>query len=251
MEKYTGGNRVYRFYCVDSKGVKIEIFNKNSIEKIDDFTKQFEDKDDMLMQLSNQYEINFLDFFIESKMEKQKPNNPGKIIRDIVYKGNVFPSKEKLQDLYIDYLLENRQRIKRSFARYKPRFMNDEALNVEPYRLASSVRAKIKDYMKVREVYFELLKYGKIDGKREFDYVKELREEDLMKSLDNFYRMINSINTDYPDQEPEKLTKEDVENISENITVEKVKSGEYEPFEYLDLEDYIRMQSKGRRRWNI
>jgi len=33
--------------------------------------------------------------------------------------------------------------------------------------------------------------------------------------------------------------------------IDKIRDGEVEPFEYYDLEDYIRMQSKGRRRWNI
>jgi len=160
VKEYVGGNRIYRFYCIDSKGVKTEIFNKNSIEQMDDFTKQFENKNDLLSFLSKKYEIKFLDFYIELKTEKAKPNAPSKRIKYIVYSKNVFSKKEKLQDLYVDYLLEDRQRIRRSFARYKPKFMSDEALNVEPYRLASSVRSKIKGYMKVREVYFLLLKEG-------------------------------------------------------------------------------------------
>ena len=248
MEKYTGGKRIYRLYCVDPYGIKVQLLEKNSIEKLDEFTKQFEDRDDLLMQLSERYEINFQDFFVESKKEKQKPNTPGKKIRDIVYKGNPFPEIGKLQDLYIDYLLENRERIRQSFAYYKPKFMSDEGVNVEPYILESSVRAKIKDYMKIRQVYFELLKNGKVSGTIEIDYVKELKEQKLKEIIDNFISILNDINTEYPDIDPDELTEEDVENISENIMVEKVRSGEYEPFEVFDLEDYIRMQNKGIRR---
>jgi len=128
--------------------------------------------------------------------------------------------------------------------------MSDEGVNVEPYILESSVRAKIKDYMKIRQVYFELLKNGKVSGTIEIDYVKELKEQKLKEIIDNFISILNDINTEYPDIDPDELTEEDVENISENIMVEKVRSGEYEPFEVFDLEDYIRMQNKGIRRWN-
>ena len=71
MEKYDADYRRYKLYCVDHLGNKVVLFEASSIEKVDEFTKQFTNKYDLLTQLSDRYEINFLDFYIESKGQKQ------------------------------------------------------------------------------------------------------------------------------------------------------------------------------------
>lgn len=246
MGNYDPDYRRYKLYGIDSSGKKVVLFEATSIEKVDEFTKQFINKDDLLIQLSERYEINFLDFYIESRGQKQADNEQGKIIKNIVYMDDKIPSLGELQDIYINYLLEDRNRIKYSFGHYKPRFMSDEGINVESYRLASSVRAKISSYMNVREVYFELVKNGKIKSKRnDFDYVKDLKKLDKKnKEIDFFEQLLNIINSDYSEVEPEKMTSEDVRMISDSIMVDKIRNGEVEPFEYFDLEDYVSMSSK-------
>lgn len=251
MGKYDADYRRYKLYGIDHLGNKVVLFDTTSIEKVDEFTKQFTDKYDLLAQLSDRYEINFLDFYIESKGQKQKDSESGKIINNILYMEDEIPALEELQDIYISYLLEDRNRIRYSFGRYKPRFMSDEGINVESYRLASSVHAKIKSYMNVREVYFELVKNGKIKNNRnDYDYVDELKELDKKnKDTDYLKGLLNFVNSDYPQIEPEDLTSRDVEIISDSIMIDKIRSGEVEPFEYYDYENYFSMSSeKGRGR---
>lgn len=251
MGKYDADYRRYKLYGIDHLDNKVVLFETTSIEKVDEFTKQFTDKEDLLMQLSERYEINFLDFYIESKGQKQKENESGKIINNILYMDDKIPPLVELQDIYINYLLEDRNRIKYSFGRYKPRFMSNEGINTERYILDSAVRAKINSYMNAREIYFELLKNGKIKSKKpNFDYVKELKKlDEENKEIDYFKGLLNFINSDYPEIEPEKLTSENVDMISDSIMIDEIRSGNVEPFEYYDLEDYISMSSKkGRKR---
>ena len=237
MGKFDEDYRRYRLYGVDHKVKQTVIFTGSSIERIDSFTKKFYNKDDLLAQLSERYEINFLDFYIESKGNKQNDNIPGKRVNDILYKENIIPDIDTLQETYIEYLLEKRSRIKKSFAKYKPKFAKEDVNIVTIGELRSSVRGKIKSYMNIREVYFELLKNGKINsGKIEFDYVKELNELDKQNlEFDYSASLINNADTEYSDD-------------YDGIMLEKVRSGEVEPFEYFDTEDYVRMQIKGRKK---
>lgn len=246
MGQFDSEYRKYTIFGVDSRNKKFPIFSVSSIERVDDFTRGFENKEDALLSLSQRYGINFSDFYVYSKGQKQ--TSTGKVISDIVYESNIFPSLDNLHEMYVDYLLEDRQRIKKSFAKYKPRFAKEDLDTITTGELRSSVRAKINSYMKIREVYFELLKKGKIKStEAEYDYVKELKEQDLQSQIDRLTEMLSRIDTSYIVKEPEDLTEEEVRNISDNIMIDKIILEEEEPFLYYDLEDYERM-SKGRSR---
>lgn len=234
----------YKVYAIDSSGKKIDFFDAKNIEEVDSFTINFLNKNDLLDMLNKRYDRKFVDFYIESKVQKKQSNESGKIISDIIYMENYIPEIEKLQQIYIDYLLEDRRRIRTSFGYFKPSFKNENVNLVEPYRLISSVKNKIKksNYMNIRKVYFELLHAEKIKTV-DVDLEEEKKEPDYSRQL------ISSVDTDYPDINPERITEQDVRRVSDFILFDKIRNGEVEPFEYYDIEDYVGMsEEKGRGR---
>lgn len=242
MGKNDDGYKRYKLYSIDDKGKTNILFEASSIERVDDFTSQFKNKSDLLAYFSSRYEINFVDFFVESRGYKSQEKK-GKVIEDIVYEANEIPSYDSLCASFLSYLLEDRSRVRTYLRKYKPKFLSDNLeYAVSDDYLDRIIRTKINSYIKVREVYFCLLDAGRIN-------INDNKMDDISrrKEIDHLYELLDQIKQNFPIEEPEKISSADPEYEKDMSIVEKVFSGEYEPFEYLDLEDYERLK-KGPRR---
>lgn len=241
MGKYDENYKRYKLFAIDDKRKPVLVFESTSIERLDDFTSQFANKNDLLAHFSSRYDIKFVDFYVESRGYKNQEQK-GKLIEDIVYESNEIPSYDFLCTKFLNYLLEDRTRIRIYLRKYKPKFLNDNLeYAVSDDYLERVIRAKINSYIKAREVYFQLLDAGKINIK------DDKKNNNVGEEIDHLYELLEKIKWNFPVEEPDDIALVDPEYSKDMSIVEKVVSGEYEPFEYLDLEDYERLK-KGPRR---
>lgn len=225
---------------IDSDHNFVIIYEAETIFEIDCFTSsKFLDRQDMYKKIEERYSKRFFNIFIVSNLQKTANNQKCKYSSDIMFCKNLMPESEKLCNIYADYLLEDRKRIRSSFYYYMPRFKDENLYTISESELKLLVKKRIDSYKKRRDVYFELLKNKKI---KEVEIVE--KESDYLKSV------IDEITLNDEVINKENKTKEDVKTISQDVMLEKVISGQEEPFSYFDLEDFTRHDSnkKGRKR---
>lgn len=230
-----------RLYGITMNNKMIVIYETDTIFEMDCFTTdKFDNKEDMYEKLNKLHGITFTKFFIEvsGQIKGGKQALKHNETYDIMYGNNILPKLDDLQGIYSDYLLEDRKRLKTSFSYYMPRLKEENIYKMEESEVRLQVKNRIKSYKKMRRVYFELLKNGKI----------KLSNTNKEKPLNDYARsLISNIDTNYIDKDTEKLTNQEVNEISDMIMIDKIRNNEEEAFLYYDLEEIERM-SKGRGR---
>lgn len=225
MKENKGRNYRYKLCGLDSNHNFVVIYETETIFEMDCFTSHnFCNKEDMQKKIEEKYNRQFLDIFIASNIAKKEEQIT--YTNNIIFDNNVIPENDKLCNIYLEYLLEDRRRIRTSFYYYMPRFKDENIYMVSDEELRLLVKNIITSYKKRRDIYFELLNHGKI---KLVNIAENQKEKDYLSSL------LDSI-------ECNKLKDE-----SENIILEKVINSEEEPFSCFDLEDYQEMSQKKRR----
>ena len=192
---------------------KVIIYEANTLFELDCFTSMFDNYNDLVNKYNKKNNIHLRSITIQT--------SNGNTINDIVYSSNVIPEINMLCDMYYKYLLEDKIRIKYSYLANLPSFIGRNIFNITEKELLFHLKNTLKDYSKIRNIYFELLNHGRIklilDKKEDTDYLKDLI--DNATSYDN--------DTD--------------------IILSKIKSNELEP-NYYDHEEYLSMKSKGHKK---
>lgn len=192
---------------------KVIIYETDTLFELDCFTSMFDNLNDLTIKYNRKNNTLLKKIIIQT--------SNGNTINDIVYSSNVIPETNILRDMYYKYLLEDKIRIKYSYLANLPSFIGRNIFNINEKELLFHLKNTMKDYSKIRNIYFELLDHGKIklilDKKEDTDYLKDL--------IDN-------------------TTSQD-SNI--DIILSKIKSNELEP-NYFDHEEYLSMKSKGHKK---
>lgn len=192
---------------------KVIIYETDTLFELDCFTSMFDNYGDLVGKYNRKNNTLLKKIIIQT--------SNGNTINDIVYSSNVIPETNILCDMYYKYLLEDKIRIKYSYLANLPSFIGRNIFDINEKELLFHLKNTMKDYSKIRNIYFELLDRGRIklilDKKEDTDYLKDL--------IDN-------------------ATSQD-SNI--DIILSKIKSNELEP-NYFDHEEYLAMKSKGHKK---
>lgn len=192
---------------------KVIIYDANTLFELDCFTSMFDNYKDLVNKYNKKNNIHLRSITIQT--------SNGNTINDIIYSSNVIPEINILCDMYHKYLLEDKIRIKYSYLANLPSFIGRNIFNITEKELLFHLKNTMKDYSKIRTIYFELLNHGRIklilNKKEDTDYLKDL--------IDNATSHDNDI----------------------DIILSKIKSNELEP-NYFDHEEYLSIKSKGHRK---
>ena len=230
----------YKLYAIDSEDNLVIIKETETIYELDCYTFQYDNRIDMINKLKKEYGKEFKDFFIESKVRKKEETEQGKIIIDIIYFNNVIPAHDELCDIYTDYLLEDKNRIKESFGYYMPRHKNKDLSEMNPDEFRIIVKKRIKSYKKMREVYFELLKNNKIKLVISKNQIKNLYLHAFLKEIDE----------NFEGKDIKNMTEEELVNLANNMNMARIiedyknKTSDYE----FEDSDSITKFTKGSKR---
>ena len=192
---------------------KVILYDTDTLFELDCFTSMFDNLDDLVNNLNKKAKISLRKIAIQT--------SSGNIINDIIYKNDELPKTDILCDMYYKYLLEDKIRIKYSYLANLPSLIGRNIFNITDKELLFHLRNTMKEYSKIRYIYFELLNHGKIK-------VNKTSEEDtdyLKKLIDNTISQDNDI----------------------EIILSKIKSNELEP-NYFDHEEYLSINTKGHKR---
>lgn len=173
----------YALIGVDINDNLIRIKEYVTILELDNFTRQFKDKNDAIAKLKELTNRNIKDLAIEnrynSKFDKIDYSH------DIIFKENIIPEDNELLDLYFKYLIEDRTRLKTSTSYYRPILKRGNVFSIPEDKIRENINTRIKDYKSKRDIYFELLKHSKI--KLDSGFSKQERYfNSLIKNIDNY-----------------------------------------------------------------
>lgn len=199
---------MYKLVAVDYNDKYIDFYKNEDIFVIDCITGEFNNREELLEVLGDEFDTKIKNvFIIYNSNEKER------IIKDIAYSNVDIPSEEVMEKIYTQFLREKPERIGKSYLRKLFEFSE----NVD---ISFVLKGKFKPYRTRRECYFHMVREGKIK-------LTELQshEPDYLKSI------IDNIDTD--------------DMSDQSIMIEKIKSGEIEPYFY-DIDDYVTMKRNKR-----